>query len=581
MSESTTLDQNVMKFRVTIGQRVLAALVFLSFLALSFSIVTTNRSSIAESKSLTSAEAPAASIIFTQRETLVYTVRLAQWIDMQIPRRDVQIARALLAQRLSVINDDGKSVGEEAPSAYLQALYVLDSLVDQSPSGILTPVERTNLLKVINPEIETLIDQARLLVTSYQLAVDNQLTRSAKASRNGDFLTLVLLILFMTLAVSWLGWVARTSIQQYRRSKNLVIAESNRLQILAAELAAANLVVVELESLNASKNEFISNISHELRTPLTSIIGYVDVLATTIDFGGNPQLEEIFEVLDRNATILLSLVQSLLALSLLDSPNKRDTFKKIDLLEVLRDAVFIMDGEIQKKNLTIELNYDENDCYQISGDAGLLSQATINLIANAIKFTAAGTTIEIFVGRKPGKSLRDHITVAIADHGIGIPEDEMSMLFERFYRASNAVEEHIPGTGLGLAIVAKVVDFHDAKLSIESKLGKGTTFTIEFLEYLSPVEELVAGRKYGLLSEAIASIEEQSPESLKDKLHEYGGALAFYEFPELGEKLLALSRSIPEGFTGENVELMNQRDLLLKDMKAALPSEDEGEIDGQ
>ena len=273
MSESTTLDQNVMKFRVTIGQRVLAALVFLSFLALSFSIVTTNRSSIAESKSLTSAEAPAASIIFTQRETLVYTVRLAQWIDMQIPRRDVQIARALLAQRLSVINDDGKSVGEEAPSAYLQALYVLDSLIDQSPSGILTPVERTHLLKVINPEIETLIDQARLLVTSYQLAVDNQLTHSAKASRNGDFLTLVLLILFMTLAVSWLGWVARTSIQQYRRSRNLVIAESERLQILAAELAAANLVVVELESLNASKNEFISNISHELRTPLTSIIG--------------------------------------------------------------------------------------------------------------------------------------------------------------------------------------------------------------------------------------------------------------------------------------------------------------------
>ena len=155
------------------------------------------------------------------------------------------------------------------------------------------------------------------------------------------------------------------------------------------------------------------------------------------------------------------------------------------------------------------------------------------------------------------------------------------MLFERFYRASNAVEEHIPGTGLGLAIVAKVVDFHDAKLSIESKLGKGTTFTIEFLEYLSPVEELVAGRKYGLLSEAIVSIEEQSPDRLKDKLHEYGGALAFYEFPELGEQLLALSRSIPEGFTGENVELMNQRDALISEMKAALPNEDEGEIDGQ
>ena len=116
MERRQALARNVLRFRVSSGQKVLAFIAFLSFLALSFSIISTNKSSIAESRSLTSATAPAASIIYTQRETLVYTIRLTQWLDQQIPRREVQIARALLAQRLAVINTDGKSVGQSAPS---------------------------------------------------------------------------------------------------------------------------------------------------------------------------------------------------------------------------------------------------------------------------------------------------------------------------------------------------------------------------------------------------------------------------------------------------------------------------------
>ena len=565
-----------MRFRVTRGQQILAIVSILSFLVLSLSIVLTNRSSIAESKSLTSAEAPAASIIFTQRETLVYTVRLAQWLDQQIPRRDVQIARALLAQRLAVINTDGKSIGEEAPSGYLQAIFVIDSVVDKTTSGILTNTERSHLLPVLNPEIETLIAQARLLVTSYQLAVDNQLTASAKASRAGDFLTLLFLILFMTLSVWWLGWIGRTSVMQYRRSKNLIAAESERLELLAEELAATNLVVYELESLNASKNEFISNISHELRTPLTSIIGYVDVLATTIDFEADSQLDEIFQILDRNATILLSIVQSLLALSLLDSPNKREALKEVDLLSIVNDAVFILQSGIEKKDMTVVLNYDPATNYLVSGDAGLLSQATINLLGNAVKFTANAKEIDITLRRTLNPQSRNQISLSIKDQGIGIPSDEISRLLERFYRASNAVADHVPGTGLGLAIVAKVVELHGAQLSIDSVLGEGTTFTIDFPEYLSPVEQLILNRKYQLLAEAIEGIQVEDQPILKAKLHEYGGALGFYDFPELGEQLLKLSRSLTSDQKIASVDTLRARDELLAKMKDALPNNEKG-----
>ena len=576
MERRHALDRNVMRFRVSGGQKVLAFIALLSFLALSFSIIVTNKSSIAESKSLTSATAPASSIIFTQRETLVYTVRLAQWLDQQIPRREVQIARALLAQRLAVVNTDGKSVGQSAPSGYLQSLFKTDSIVDGSSPGILTAKEHAQLAQLLNPEIEGLISQARLLVSEYQLAVDSQLTLSARASRNGDFITLLLLIFFMTISGGWFVWIGRTSISQYRLSRDLVLAESRRLELLAEELAATNAVVIELESLNASKNEFISNISHELRTPLT-IIGYVDVLSTNMQFDSNPQLIEIFQVLDRNATILLSLVQSLLALSQLDSPNKRDSFKPIDLLEVAEDAIFILHTEIEKKDISVKLKYNPDDSFIVAGDSGLISQAFINLIANAVKFSFTAKEIEIGLTRLIREDARNMISVSIRDQGIGIPQSEISHLSERFYRASNAVSEHVPGTGLGLAIVAKVIELHGAHLRIESNLGKGTIFTIDFPEYLSPVETLIINRKLGLLAEAIEAIQIDDQSLLKAKLHEFGGALGFYDFADIGGELLSLSRSLEDVEKVADPETLRLRDQLVLRMKAVLPIKETGE----
>ena len=112
--------------------------------------------------------------------------------------------------------------------------------------------------------------------------------------------------------------------------------------------------------------------------------------------------------------------------------------------------------------MAVVLNYDPAAKYLVSGDSGLLSQATINLLANAIKFSASSKEINISLRRVINSSSRNRIILSIKDQGIGIPPDEISKLSERFYRASNAVAEHVPGTGLGLAIVAKVVELHGA-----------------------------------------------------------------------------------------------------------------------
>jgi signal transduction histidine kinase len=572
MLKRKKLDQSSLKYRLTIGQKILAFTAILSFIGLSSSIVIKNHSSMAESRSLTAADAASSALIFVQRDTLVYTLRLTQWLSQQIPRQEVQIARATLAKRLLAINFDGKSIGQNPHAGYFRMLKAIDNSVMQSNPGILSSTIRSHLSKILDLQIKILIAQSQFFAIWYQKAVNTELVNIAKKSRGKDLESSLFLILFIVLSSSGFVWIARTSISQYRYNKSLLVGESRRLKILGEELVVTNSIVFELESLNESKNEFISNISHELRTPLTSIIGYVDVLAATLDFKANPQAAEIFGVLDRNVTILSSLVQSLLALSRLDSPHEGDMKKQIDLLSITEDAIFILQSEISKRNLQVTFNYDSRDAYMVQGDSGLLSQAAINLMANAVKFSAPLQEIQVNLERISSFGHHDFISLSIRDFGIGIPENEISRLSERFYRASNARLEHIPGTGLGLAIVAKVVEIHNANLLIASKLGEGTTFTIEFPAPVSPLDELIAGRKNSLLSEAITALAVNDELELKDKLHEYGGALGFYDFPELGEDLLAFSRSLMGSPGSAKKVTLEERDALVEKMKNALPA---------
>jgi len=581
VEEGLGLDQSVMRFRINFAQKLLALFVALAFLALSITIIQTNKSSLVDARHLTAAEAPAASIIFTQRETLVYTVRLSQWLDQQVTRRDVQIARALLAQRLAVVNSDGTTVGGTAPPGFLEALHDADKAVASANPGILTTQNRAILRPEVAQEIDNIVAQARLLVTNYQLAVDNQLIAAAKSHRNGDFFSLLFLIIFLALALLLLVLLLRSAITQYRRSKNRILLEGHRLRLLAQELEETNLVVHELKSLNESKNEFISNISHELRTPLTSIIGYVDLLSTMVEPGVNPALDNSFKVLDRNASILLSLVQSLLSLSQLESPNNKFALKPTNLVSITEDAIFLLQTSIERKELSVQFKYDESTNYLVTGDAGLLSQMVINLVSNAVKFSHQGKILEISLHRHLVDESGGNVVLTIRDHGIGIPADEIDHLFERFYRASNAVHQQIQGTGLGLAIVAKVAQIHGAKIEVNSQLGDGTSITVEFPDGISRTQALIENRKFSLLAEAIEKIHLEVIEDLRAKLHEYGGALGFYDFAEIGEELLVFSRSLA-GQTGEaNSSVIERRDQLIAKMRGLLPPTETGVENGE
>jgi hypothetical protein len=289
-----------------------------------------------------------------------------------------------------------------------------------------------------------------------------------------------------------------------------------------------------------------------------------------VEPGVNPALDNSFKVLDRNASILLSLVQSLLSLSQLESPNNKFASKPTDLVSITEDAIFLLQTSIERKELCVQFKYDESVNYFVTGDAGLLSQMVINLVSNAVKFSHQGKILEITLQRRFVDEMRGNIVITIRDHGIGIPADEIDHLFERFYRASNAVTQHIQGTGLGLAIVAKVAQIHGAIIEVNSELGDGTSITVEFPDGISRTQELIESRKFSLLAESIEKIHVEKVEELRANLHEYGGALGFYDFAEIGEELITFSRSLV-GQTGDaNSLVIERRDELIAKMHELL-----------
>ena len=204
----------------------------------------------------------------------------------------------------------------------------------------------------------------------------------------------------------------------------------------------------------------------------------------------------------------------------------------------------------------------------------------VNLVANAVKFSHQGKVLEISLKRVKVDEFGGKVVLTIRDHGIGIPPEALDHLFERFYRASNAVDQQIQGTGLGLAIVAKVVDIHGAQIHVESELGDGTSMVVEFPDGLSRTQALIESRKYSLLAEAIQSVQLDDLEELRAKLHEYGGALGFYDFGEIGEELLVFSRSLA-GHTGDaDSAVLQKRDELIAKMRELLPPTETGVTNG-
>ena len=248
-----------------------------------------------------------------------------------------------------------------------------------------------------------------------------------------------------------------------------VLAHDALVEALATERRA----VERLQEVDQVKDTFVSAVSHELRTPITSIVGYLELLADGAYGDLTAQQAEAVARVDANSQRLLGLIDDLLTLSRVQEDGLGLVDKELDLVRVVATACEVVGPAWATKGLTATVDLPEAPV-PFLGDEDMLERVVVNLVGNAVKFTPQGGRIDVRLEageRGP--------VIEVSDTGIGIPEDEVDLLFTRFFRSSTAQQQAIPGSGLGLSIARHIVEMHRGSVAVESVLGEGTTFRVQ------------------------------------------------------------------------------------------------------
>ena len=224
----------------------------------------------------------------------------------------------------------------------------------------------------------------------------------------------------------------------------------------------------QLIELDQQKTAFFQNISHEFRTPLTLTIG---PLESAVERGEGLDAEQSVIAL-RNSRRLLRLVNQLLDLQRLDAGKMQPTFRPCDLARFATEVVEAFQTYCERKQ--IELRTEIEACSDVYLDLEKFDKVLYNLLSNAMKFTPAGKSITVRLNQVGSKA-----RLQVQDEGIGIRDDQLPHLFERFRQADGSANRHYEGTGLGLSLVKELTEIHGGEISVDSTYGKGTTFTIE------------------------------------------------------------------------------------------------------
>lgn len=233
------------------------------------------------------------------------------------------------------------------------------------------------------------------------------------------------------------------------------------------------------EAASSAKSEFMANMSHELRTPMNGIIGFTELVLTT-DL--KKIQREYLQNVNKSAYNLLAIINDILDFSKLEAGKLiiDNTVFKLD--ELIEETIDILSIKAQEKNLELVCNIDPRLPSQFFGDQARIRQVLVNLIGNAIKFTASGevsVTVEqeIPVYEKGGRKLMD-IAMSVRDTGIGIAEGKINAVFESFTQEDSSTTRKFGGSGLGLTISRSLAELMDGNLRAESELGKGSVFTL-------------------------------------------------------------------------------------------------------
>ncbi len=263
---------------------------------------------------------------------------------------------------------------------------------------------------------------------------------------------------------------------------NLAIIAVAFLVILTAAGFALRFILHEME-LSELKSTFVSNVSHELKTPLALI----RLFSETLEMGrvSDPEKQtEFLRIIHKESDRLTHLINNVLDLSRIEQGKKTYQLEPVDLAAILRETLSAYQFQLEQQGFTVEARI-AGDLPPVRADGAAMTQAVLNLMDNAIKYS--GTRRHLLVElRREG----DEALIAVEDRGVGIPQREQANIFEKFYRVEKGLVHEVKGSGLGLALVKHIVDAHGGRITVDSRPGEGSRFAI-FL----PIGDTAAGRR--------------------------------------------------------------------------------------
>src|SRR5215210_1671743 len=265
--------------------------------------------------------------------------------------------------------------------------------------------------------------------------------------------------------------------QLYEQVKRHSEELREKVRLATAELAEQNELLrrqaFQLEQASAAKSQFLANVSHELRTPLNAIIGYTHLMLEGVSGALNPAQNEKLGRVDSNARHLLSIINDLLDIARIESGKLPIQVERVVVPDLVDEVMTEVEPLIAGTSLAVARSIAP-DVPELRTDRQKVKQIILNLLSNALKFTPQGS-VAIRLDYEPAK---EWVSISVADSGIGISEENQKTIFEAFQQADSSYARRQGGTGLGLTICRRMASILEGQITLVSKLGEGSTFTL-------------------------------------------------------------------------------------------------------
>lgn len=280
--------------------------------------------------------------------------------------------------------------------------------------------------------------------------------------------------------IRWTQWINRmlfdeqgqfTEFQTVGRDITLFKEAEAQLRHSSERISLAN---AELARAARLKDEFLANMSHELRTPLNSILGLSEMLLEEMFGSLTDQQSQFIQTIEQSGQHLLALINDILDLSKIESGKMELELSLVDLYTICTSSLKFVKEQARHKKIQLTCEIEPN-ISEIEADERRLLQVLVNLLSNAVKFTPDGGRVELEVRMN---SKQQAVEFRVQDSGIGIPPEHLNQIFQPFIQLDSSLSRRYAGTGLGLSIVQRIVDLHGGSIWVESKVGRGSCFTV-------------------------------------------------------------------------------------------------------